>query len=452
MTSLMCILCIVFLQHTRSQNISPEEYYHDEFKVVYWEVEPYIFRDNKNNLIGKIVTRLDSIKELCNGSTRYTKRFTSYDAFKRHLYANVTYEDHNSQTLWGPIITSEKLSLDFFYDLNVFPVFFETVTEMAVIVPQSRLSLHEKLFSGLHKLYLVLLLALVACLLIGTLLWISELRYKSGSPIHRQLEDSFWWAFITMSTVGYGDIAPKRLTSRLVAIIWMYVALVVPCILTATSSSLVFGLDTFDIDGKRVAVLKNSFEKDIGTDVYKTANVEYDSYDQVMQAVRDGSVFAGLVNHEIVTWYQNEKWKGESDKTSLRTVQLLAANIDVYWLVSANVWNSNMGYCTQDHRNDASSLVKHRYFRTSQREHLQISSFFDMVVETYQFLLAVVSILLLSVVIYLILERHYESKIKRTYKPHNEHDILNDLRMMKVQLVEELKAILCRRRNTIDVG
>ena len=442
---LVGIFYIVFLRHASGLDLQ-DEYLYDTFKVVYWEVEPYIFRDNNNRLAGKMVTRLDSIKELCSGRVNYTKGFTSYDAFKRYLYRNVTYEDHGKETLWGPIITSEKLSVDFFYDLNVFPVYFETITEMAVIVPQSRLSLHEKLFSGLHKLYFVLLLALVACLLTGTLLWITELRYNPGNSTYRQLEDSFWWAFITMSTVGYGDIAPKRLTSRLIAIIWMYVALIVPCVLTATTSSLVFGLDTFDIDGKRVAVLKQSFEKDIASDVYKTINVEYDSYEQVMQAVRDGNVFAGLVNQEVATWYQNEKRKDERGDFPLRTVQLLPANIDVYWLISAHLRNGEIGFCAKKHMHTARSLATGKYFRSSQREHLLTSSFFDMFVETYQFLLATVSVLLLSVVIYFVLERRYESKTKRTYQPHNDYDILSDLRIMKMQLVEELKATLVSSR------
>ena len=112
-----------------------------------------------------------------------------------------------------------------------------------------------------------------------------------------------------MSTVGYGDIAPKRRFSRFAAVIWMYVALVVPCILTASTSSLVFGLDTFDVEGKTVGVLNNSYESHIATDVYQTKNVYYDRYQDLMDGVRRGDVFAGLVNADVVTWYQNEKWK-----------------------------------------------------------------------------------------------------------------------------------------------
>ena len=97
---------------------------------------------------------------------KFVKSMPTYSAFKDYIMNNVSYSN-NEETLWGPIITLEPFDLEFFYKLDVYPAFLETVAEMAVLVPHSNVSLHVKLFNGLHKLYFLLLLAFLLCCLTG---------------------------------------------------------------------------------------------------------------------------------------------------------------------------------------------------------------------------------------------------------------------------------------------
>ena len=97
----------------------------------------------------------------------FMQNFTTYNEFRHYLINNVSYDNHGNQTLWGPILVSEQFDIEFFYRLDVYPIFLETVSKMAVIVPYNKLSLFVKLFSGAHKLYFLLLLALLACCLTG---------------------------------------------------------------------------------------------------------------------------------------------------------------------------------------------------------------------------------------------------------------------------------------------
>jgi ABC-type amino acid transport substrate-binding protein len=79
-----------------------------------------------------------------------------------------------------------------------------------------------------------LLLALL--LITGVLIWLCERRLN---PAHfdarpRQgIADGLWWAAVTLTTVGYGDKAPKTRTGRLLAVIWMFSAIILIALFTA---------------------------------------------------------------------------------------------------------------------------------------------------------------------------------------------------------------------------
>ena len=59
--------------------------------------------------------------------------------------------------------------------------------------------------------------------------------------------DSIWWAVVTASTVGYGDISPSTLPGRVVAgiLISVMVLLVIPLITAHFASKLIVDADAF---------------------------------------------------------------------------------------------------------------------------------------------------------------------------------------------------------------
>ncbi len=64
---------------------------------------------------------------------------------------------------------------------------------------------------------------------------------------HASVGDSLWWAVVTASTVGYGDISPQSLPARLMAalLISVMVLLVVPLITAHFASKLIVDSDAF---------------------------------------------------------------------------------------------------------------------------------------------------------------------------------------------------------------
>ena len=53
----------------------------------------------------------------------------------------------------------------------------------------------------------------------------------------KKISNSLWWAIVTMTTVGYGDMAPTTIPGRILAVFIMLTGIVLVAIVTATISS-----------------------------------------------------------------------------------------------------------------------------------------------------------------------------------------------------------------------
>ncbi|GGL76724.1 ion channel [Wenxinia marina] len=76
----------------------------------------------------------------------------------------------------------------------------------------------------------------ILLLIVGAVIWALERRRNdeqfAKGPL-RGLGDGFWWAGVTLTTIGYGDKAPITLLGRAVAMLWMLTGLAVSAALTA---------------------------------------------------------------------------------------------------------------------------------------------------------------------------------------------------------------------------
>ncbi|MCK0167785.1 transporter substrate-binding domain-containing protein [Jannaschia sp. S6380] len=81
-------------------------------------------------------------------------------------------------------------------------------------------------------------------LLVGAIVWLIE-RRRNSEMFHKDavhgLGDGFWWAGVTLTTIGYGDKAPVTFFGRAVAMFWMLTGLAVSASLTATVVTLADG-------------------------------------------------------------------------------------------------------------------------------------------------------------------------------------------------------------------
>lgn len=85
----------------------------------------------------------------------------------------------------------------------------------------------------------IIFLLLMIILTFGLLLWIFERRknHEQFSKGIKGLGDGLWWSAVTMTTVGYGDKAPKSTWGRVISVIWMFTAVIVISSFTAGIAS-----------------------------------------------------------------------------------------------------------------------------------------------------------------------------------------------------------------------
>ncbi|HEC61244.1 MAG TPA: potassium channel protein [bacterium] len=110
---------------------------------------------------------------------------------------------------------------------------------------ESQISTGFTPLKGVKELYLTLkkerlpkffLFVIILVVTGGALVFWAELNENRKE--FTRLFDSFWWALVTITTVGYGDKAPITTMGRIVAILVMFMGVVVTSVLSGTVASI----------------------------------------------------------------------------------------------------------------------------------------------------------------------------------------------------------------------
>lgn len=115
------------------------------------------------------------------------------------------------------------------------------ITSIGVAIPflnRSALSVFIRNIFSLAFLEIILLLVLII-FIFGFFLWLVERNHNKFQfrPGLYGLFDGLWWSAVTMTTVGYGDKAPKSNLGKAIAIIWMFTAVIIISSFTAGIAS-----------------------------------------------------------------------------------------------------------------------------------------------------------------------------------------------------------------------
>lgn len=125
--------------------------------------------------------------------------------------------------------------------------------------------------------------------------------------------DGFWWAVVTMTTVGYGDSSPKSLPGRLFCFIWIITGINIISIFTAlvTASVTATTRPYFNIHGAKIGAVNGSEEFRLGVSI----NFDMQAFSTpvaMTKAVQDSVVDGLLIDNYALTRFSKlmEKEKG----------------------------------------------------------------------------------------------------------------------------------------------
>jgi len=155
--------------------------------------------------------------------------------------------------------------------------------------------------------FLFFMVTIFACLM-----WLAEHEENSAEFPKRfidGIDDGIWWAVVTVTTVGYGDKAPKTAMGRIIACVWMLLGLALGSILVGhmserfTSNIASAGDGDFSLSYKRVCGYPVTFRQPWLEGFIFTA-VEAADVAACAQLYREGAVDAILMDQPIMSYFR----------------------------------------------------------------------------------------------------------------------------------------------------
>lgn len=216
----------------------------------------------------------------------------------------------------GPIsITSARVK-----EMGFSQPYFQS--SLAIVSRAEAPSLWEKIkpfFS--FKLLIAVAVFLFILAIVGTLLWLAE---RKASPEQfpanpaKGIGNGMWLAIVTMSTTGYGDMAPITLKGRIIAGTWMVVAIIFATsmvagiastlTLSSLSSSTVTNIE--QLSGKKVATIKGSSSESFLKE-HNANEVGVASLQEAFTKLKDRDVYALIYDRPQLKYYlKNNEDKG----------------------------------------------------------------------------------------------------------------------------------------------
>ena len=426
---LLFFISIVTLPTVNSQNL----------QVIYWELKPYIWVEN-GELDGILPFMLHKAKAFCDKQNTveitYNVNLNTFIHFEEVLsnvdsyrygegkLANIT---SLHPVIWFPYpvsIRKRKKRPHKSRELHVHN--FVTAPSISIIIIRDHIELTRKIFYGVYTCIPLVLEGFLCSVIAAIIIWVAERvkNPKMSKTFIKGTGTSLWWSHVTVTTTGFGDLVPVTIIGRCVASMWMISGIFVVAVITATLTESVDGLSGLDIYEKSIAVLKYSHEERIARENFKgnqNGIKAYDSYQEVIQAVRDRTCFAALINSDIATWYQN-KLRNTKD-SPLAVIKNIPLEIPVHLLMSQNAENNvteNFFSCIFDQYADEIITWTLKHFKQYQKiETLYRPKTISDAVTTEVFLiLTVVPLIMITLgLLYEVLVRYRKNSTLKIY--HN---------------------------------
>ena len=220
---------------------------------------------------------------------------------------------------------STKMSL---FD-TTYPPYTETgyqIVDNAIDNAPAILELITSIFATIdNQAILITYLILISSILFGFVIYITEITLAPYTSQFRKdfsegSQDGVWYSFIVMTTVGFGDLAPKTAMGRLFSVFWIFGSMMLTALLYAdivgnfngisllspSAGASILGPD--DLSGLLIGVTDPLVATELVRRVPGIKTAVFGGLDQVdlFNAVLNGTVDMAVERSEIVQYTNNQ--------------------------------------------------------------------------------------------------------------------------------------------------
>lgn len=300
-----------------------------DIKVLFSESAPYIHTDTAGEVHGVLSNFLKEIliEHCCLGCNNITflPSLGVIEKFKTYLSNN------NTADIVLPVENGRHASV--FYG-NPYISLIQ-ISKVLFIRKDKKVTNSDLLDPLLHSTLLTWPLAVIAIAMAvcaGTIIWMMDTwfnRHQFPRSFPKGPFEGFWWAFVSMTTVGYGDRTPHSVAARLFAVCWIFSGIIVFNMFTATiTSSLTLAMkdnDNFDVYKENVGVLGHSTATNVGVLQENAKPKHYENIDLLISAYEKKEIYA-IAMEDLEAFYYLEEVKRHDPSFTVKMTTKLEHN------------------------------------------------------------------------------------------------------------------------------
>lgn len=170
------------------------------------------------------------------------------------------------------------------------------------------------------RLYYGVGIFVLILLIVAHLLWFSEHQHNDQFPsdyLHGVWE-AFWWAAVTVTTVGYGDKVPRKFLGRFFGLLWMFSGYFVFAYFTASIAT-TFTVQELqgtingpqDLPGKRIATVTNSAAAAYLDEQTNLLFRDYSTSEETLNALQNREVDAVVYDAPVLQHFVSSTGRGQ---------------------------------------------------------------------------------------------------------------------------------------------
>jgi len=282
-----------------------------DLNVAYSDAAPYVYKkDKKGEVSGVIPDMLRSIiATCCLGCNK-----VNFVGNKSYL---TKFLDKNASVIM-PVETSKSSTQFFGRDF----VYFLEVPGVSFLLKPKRPGASEltaDLFKSVLSTWPLFITALLMAIIAGIAIWMMDTWFnvlEFPRSFLRGPFEGFWWAFVSMTTVGYGDRAPKSYVARIFAVIWIFLGVTIfsmysAALTSALTEKVVVTRDS--LSGKTIAVVNTTAAAHAAARRENAEIKGYGSIDEVIKALKKDEVDGAALDDNIANFFASKLKKNLPD-------------------------------------------------------------------------------------------------------------------------------------------